>query len=50
VLETFTIHPQLGYEILQPGTEIIIPGGGRLGFTATAPATVNARGYVRIEE
>lgn len=51
VLKTFTVHPQLGYEYLAPlGQEDIIQGGGRLGFTAHAPAAVNIRGYVKFEE
>jgi hypothetical protein len=51
VLKTFTVHPQLGYEYLAPlGQEDIIQGGGKLGFTATAPAGVNIRGYVKFEE
>jgi hypothetical protein len=51
VLKTFTVHPQLGYEYLAPlGQEDIIQGGGRLGFTATAPASVNIRGYAKFEE
>lgn len=50
-LKTFTVHPQLGYEYLAPmGQEIILNGGGMLGFVINAPATVNARGYVMFEE
>ncbi len=51
VLKTFTVQPQLGYEYLAPlGQEDILQGGGYMGFTITAPATVNVRGYVKFEE
>jgi hypothetical protein len=50
-LKTLTVHPQLGYEYLAPpGQEIVIKGGGMLGFVINAPAAVNARGYVMFEE
>jgi hypothetical protein len=50
-LKTLTVHPQLGYEYLAPqGQEIILKGGGMLGFVINAPASVNARGYVLFEE
>lgn len=50
-LKTIAIHPQLGYEYLAPiGQEIIVRGGGILGFQANAPAAVNIRGYVMYEE
>ena len=50
-LKTFTVHPQLGYEYLAPlGQEIIMQPAGKLGFQVTAPASVNVRGYVMIEE
>lgn len=50
-LKTIAIHPQLGYEYLAPqGQEIIIKGGGMLGFVLNAPAAVNVRGYVMFEE
>jgi hypothetical protein len=50
-LKTWTIHPQLGYEYLAPlGQEIIINGGGLLGFVVNAPAAVDVRGYVMFEE
>lgn len=49
--KTITVHPQLGYEYEAPaGQEIIVKGGGILGFQATAPAGVNIRGYVLYEE
>lgn len=45
------IHPQGGYEAIFPlGQEALVPGGGRLGIKLTAPATVNARAYMRFEE
>jgi hypothetical protein len=51
ILKTITVHPQLGYEYLAPlGQEILINGGGMLGFELTAPAAVNVRGYVLFEE
>ena len=50
-LKTITVHPQFGYEYLAPaGQEIIVKGGGILGFQANAPAAVNIRGYVMYEE
>jgi hypothetical protein len=50
-LKTLTVHPQLGYEYLAPlGQEIIVKGGGMLGFVINAPATVDVRGYVMFEE
>jgi hypothetical protein len=50
-LKTITVHPQLGYEYLSPlGQERVLKGGGMLGFVAIAPAGVNIRGYVLIEE
>jgi hypothetical protein len=51
ILKTITVHPQLGYEYLAPlGQEIVVKGGGMLGFELTAPAAVNVRGYVMFEE
>ena len=50
-LKTITVHPQLGYEYLAPlGQEILVNGGGMLGFELTAPAAVNVRGYLMVEE
>jgi hypothetical protein len=50
-LKTFTVHPQLGYEWLAPlGQEVIIAGNDTLGFTVNAPAAVDVRGYVLMEE
>jgi hypothetical protein len=50
-LKTFTVHPQLGYEYLAPlGQEVILKGGGMLGFVVNAPAAVDVRGYVMFEE
>lgn len=50
-IKTLTVHPQLGYEYLAPlGQEIIVKGGGILGFECTAPAGVNVRGVISFEE
>ena len=50
-LKTLTVHPQLGYEYLAPmGQEIIVKGGGMLGFVVNAQAAVDVRGYVMFEE
>jgi hypothetical protein len=39
------------YEVTLPqGEELIVAGGTRLGFTATAAAAVNVYGYIRMEE
>ena len=49
--KTITVHPQLGYEYLAPlGQEDWIPGGTTLDFSAIANASVNIRGYVKVEE
>jgi hypothetical protein len=49
--KTFTVHPQLGYEFLAPlGQEEMLAGGTSFAMTINAPATVNARGYVKFEE
>jgi len=49
--KTLTVHPQLGYEYLAPlGQEDIVAGGTQFGFQANAPATVNIRGYMKVEE
>lgn len=51
ILETFHIHPQAGGVFALPlENEIEIPGGGRLGIRATAPAAVNALAVFRGEE
>jgi hypothetical protein len=52
VLRVISIPAFMGqYEVPLPaGQEIIIPGGGRLGFTFNAPAGVNVRGYLKCEE
>lgn len=50
-LKTIAVHPQLGYEYLAPlGQEVVIKGGGMLGFVANAPASVDVRGYILFEE
>jgi len=49
--KTFTVHPQLGYEYLAPlGQEDIVAGGTQWGIQLNAPATVDVRGYVKVEE
>lgn len=52
VLYSKEIPAYMGYyEILFPfGQEIYVQGGGRIGFTVTAPAAVNVTLNVRIEE
>lgn len=51
LLDAFEVHPQSGYEKLYPlGSEIIIPGGGRVGIVCTAPAGVNVRAKFFMEE
>jgi len=51
VCKTITVHPQLGYEYLAPlGQEEMIAGGTTFAFSATAPATVDIRGYMKYEE
>ena len=51
ILETDTIHPQLGMVFLAtPGQEHTVKGGSSLNFEFTAPAGVNVRGWVDYEE
>lgn len=51
VLDMCEVHPQAGYEVILPmGQEIKIPGGGRLGIECKAPASVNVRAKIVIEE
>ncbi len=51
VFKTFNVHPQLGYEYMEPlGEEDQIAGGTTLCFSANAPAGVNIRGYIKFEE
>ena len=51
VYDVIEVHPQTGYRIFYPlGEELLIAGGGRLGILATAPAVVNARVQVDLEE
>jgi hypothetical protein len=52
VLRVISIPVFMGqYEISLPaGQEIYIGGAGRLGFEMNAPAAVNVRGFVRVEE
>ncbi len=49
--KTITVHPQLGYEFLAPlGQERIVAGGKTWCVSVNAPATVDIRGYVMVEE
>lgn len=54
VYKTITVHPQLGYEYIAPlgEEEQISPGSTTPNWivSATAQATVNIRGYFRVEE
>ncbi len=51
VLDVIEVHPQQGYEIRYPmGQEPIIGGGDRLGIECTAPANVNVRAKLLLEE
>lgn len=51
VLRIYQIHPQNGYErVFGPDEEIIMKGGGRLGFRFTAPANVNVAAFLNFEE
>ncbi len=44
LLQAIEVHPQQGFKEWFPmGAELIIGGGGRLGFEVTAPAAVNCR-------
>lgn len=49
--KTITVHPQLGYEFLAPlGQEKIVKGGQNWCVSINAPAAVDVRGYVLVEE
>lgn len=51
VYDVVEVHPQTGYEVKFPlGQELLVAGGGRLGVLATAPAAVNARVKLFLEE
>lgn len=51
IRKTITCHPQLGYEYLAPlGQELVAGGAVTVGWRATAPASVNIRGYILFEE
>jgi hypothetical protein len=51
VYKTITVHPQLGYEYIAPlGEEEQIAGNTTWVASATAQASVNLRGYFRVEE
>lgn len=45
------VHPQGGYEWnATPGQDLICGAGDRIGIVVTAPANVNAIGFMRCEE
>lgn len=51
VYARYDIHPQSGLEVaLGVGDELIVPGGGRIAITCTAPAAVNVTGHFVFEE
>jgi hypothetical protein len=51
VFDVAEVHPQSGYEVRYPlGQEPIIAGGNWVGVECTAPAIVNARAKLIIEE
>lgn len=51
VLDMCEVHPQGSYEVKYGlGDEKVIKGGGRMGIRATAPAAVNARVKLFLEE
>lgn len=45
------IHPQQGYEVIYPlGQEPVMGGGDRIGIKCEAPANVNCRPFMIVEE
>jgi hypothetical protein len=51
ILDAMEVHPQSGYEkVYVPGSEVLVPGGGRLGVVCTAPDAVNVRAKIEYEE
>jgi hypothetical protein len=51
VLATIEVHPQSGYvEHFPFGSEIVVPGGGRLGIDVLAGATVSMTAFIEFEE
>ena len=51
IIDVVEVHPQQGYEIMYPlGQEKKVGGGDRVGIRCTAPAAVNVRAKMRIEE
>lgn len=51
IVEARECHPQQGLEVWYPiDREVLIQGGGRLGLRITAPAAVNCRPYMALEE
>ena len=51
ILDVVEVHPQQGYEVMYPlGQEKKCGGGDRVGIRCTAPAAVNVRAKMRVEE
>lgn len=53
ILDVVECHPQSGFEKIMstPGSQLyVIGGGGRVGIRCTAPAGVNCRAKIIIEE
>jgi hypothetical protein len=51
VVDEFEVHPQTGTKVFLPlGQEILVPGGGRLGFKLTAAQAQTAVVSVAAEE
>jgi hypothetical protein len=51
VIERLNVHPQSGFADIQPlMQEFILGGGDRFGIRVTAPAVVNAIGFMKCEE
>jgi len=51
VLDIVEVHPQAGFETVFPfGSEILVPGGGRLGIDCYAADTVNCIAKIVYEE
>lgn len=51
IIDEFEVHPQTGTKVFLPlGQEILVAGGGRVGFTLTAPQNQTAVVSVAGEE
>jgi hypothetical protein len=51
LIDEFEVHPQTGVKVFLPlGQEILIPGGGRLGFKVTAAQAQTCVVSVAVEE